>query len=161
MEIQTAIITGLFTIFASILTVVLKEYFDTRKLTYEKVEKRIKEIVTGRWKGSFEQIYNNQLTKFEVSLELKVDYNGKISGKAQIPWVNNSLIEVVLKGGFYSQRFLQMDYENIDKAIMQFGSYILKLSDNAEKLEGNFVGYSQHTGKIINGSANYDKNYSL
>lgn len=89
-------------------------------------------------------------------MELKVSSSGAITGKAKYPFKTETH-EVKISGGFYSLRFLKMDYENSDKAILQFGAFVFKLSDSAEKIEGYFIGYGHKNGIITGGKAILNK----
>lgn len=155
-DITKAIIAGIATILAAVITLLLKEYFDRRKERYEKVDSRIRDVVYGKWKGYFEQTLEGSPQTILLEMELKVSSSGNITGKAKFPFKSETY-EVNIKGGFYSQRFLKMDYENSDKAILQFGAFIFRLSDSAKKLTGYFVGHGHLTGNIIGGNATLEK----
>lgn len=151
-DITKAIIAGIATILASVITLLLKEYFDRRKARYEKVADKIRDAVYGKWKGSFEQTLESQPINIEMDIELKVSSSGSITGKAKFPFRDETW-EVSIKGGFYSERFLKLDYENVNRAILQFGAFIFRLSDDAKTLKGCFIGYGHISEKIIGGNA--------
>lgn len=50
-----------------------------------------------------------------------------------------------------------MDYQNEDPNIVQFGSFVFHLSDDARKLEGKFVGYGHINKEVIFGSCVFRK----
>jgi hypothetical protein len=61
------------------------------------------------------------------------------------------------KGGFYENRFLQLEYSNDDPKKIQFGVYILELLPNADSLNGKFAGYGSTTQKIVIGDIFFSK----
>ena len=156
MDIVNTIIAGVATILSALITLFLKEYFDRKKEGYEQVDGRIKDVIYGKWKGTFEQTLNGNLHSIELQFDLKVTNSGAITGKVKVPY-GTETFDLNIKGGFYSQRFLKMDYENADRAILQFGSFVFKLSDSAKKLTGYFVGYGHLSQKIIGGDAVLEK----
>jgi hypothetical protein len=156
MDITKAIIAGIATILSAIIALLLKEYFDKKKEPYKKIDEQIKDAVHGRWKGSFQQVLNDTHQTFDLELDIRVSNTGSLTGKAKYPY-KNEIIDINIKGGFYSERFLKMDYENSNKAIMQFGSFVFKLSDDAKILTGYFVGYGHISGKVIGGNAVLNK----
>lgn len=158
MDIAKAIIAGIAVVLSALLTLLLKEYFDRKRASdkYENLEKSISEAVNGKWKGYFEQTFGENNVSIELMLDLKVSLSGSITGKAKVPY-QGEIYDIDVKGGFYSQRFLKMDYENSNKAILQFGAFVFKLSDDSQKLIGYFVGYGHKSGKIIGGNAKVEK----
>ncbi len=156
MTITEAVIAGLATIFSAVITLLLKEYFIRKKERYEKLGSRLKEAVHGKWKGSYEQMLEGSHRTIDLTIELKVTTHGTIVGKAKVPY-KNELFEMNITGGFYSDSFLKMDYENSERAILQFGAFVFKLSDDSRKLTGCFVGYGQVSGAIISGNATLKK----
>ena len=157
MDIAKALIAGCATIISAIITLLLKEYFDRRKETeYEKVKSQIRDAVYGNWKGHYKQTLNGNMLSINLSMDLKVSSTGVITGKAKVPY-GDETFELDIKGGFYSERFLKMDYENQNKSVLQFGAFIFKLSDNSKRLAGNFVGSGHVSGDIIGGNAILEK----
>lgn len=152
MNITEAVIAGVATILASIITLLIKEYLDKRKESYKRIDDQIRDVVYGKWKGTFQQVFNDSLQTIDFEMELKVSSRGKVIGTGKYLFENEVYV-VNISGGFYSNRFLKMDYENSNKAILQFGSFVFKLSDGAKTLNGHFVGYGHLSGKVIGGNA--------
>jgi hypothetical protein len=116
----------------------------------------IKDAVSGKWEGKYEQILNGALEEIDVYMFLEVSRKGKIIGKATIPYGEDAF-EANLKGGFYLRSFIKLEYENTNKAIIQFGSFVFRLSDRPNKLAGQFVGYGHISEKVISGSIQLKK----
>ena len=133
--------TGIATILSAVVTILIKNYFDRKKEgeKYRSVETAIQEAVGGKWKGYIKQSLNGDLLFENVKVSFKVSDNGSIKGEMKVPY-KDELYELKCTGGFYSQRFMKLEYENSNKAILQFGSMVIKLSDDSIKLEGYFVG---------------------
>lgn len=156
MDIAKAIIAAIATILSSVLTLLIKEYFERRR--FNKIGSEIRDAVYGKWTGQIHQALNGDKRIFETQLELKVSSAGVITGKAEVPHPNkNGVYYLSLDGGFYSERFLKINYENSNKAILQFGTFVFMLSPNADKLTGHFVGYGNISEAVIAGSAQFKK----
>jgi hypothetical protein len=152
MEITSAVIAGIATILSAIITLFLTEYLGRRKERFIKVSDAIKRTVSGTWKGKYDQILRENPVTVDLIIELTVSTRGKITGTATVPYGEDTFV-VNIRGGFYSIRFLKMEYENSNDAILQFGSFVFKLSDDAKEIEGHFVGYGHISKKIIGGPA--------
>jgi len=150
-----ATITGIATILSSVLTIIVTKYLESDK--YINAGKAMKEAVRGNWKGIFNQTLDDQNITVPIDFNLKVSSWGSITGKAKIIF-NNELIHFNIRGGFYLRHFLKMNYENADRSVTQFGSFVFKLSDTSKKLTGHFVGYGHISGKVISGPAVLEKN---
>ena len=153
-----AIIAGVATIISAILTVVVKNYLDKKKESerYKNVGTAIQEAVSGKWKGDIKQTLNSNAIFVQVDSTFKVSENGMIKGEIILPY-ENRIVKLLFTGGFYSLRFIKLEYENSNKAILQFGSIVLKLSDDSTRLKGHFVGYGHISGDIIAGNINFTK----
>lgn len=156
--ITIAIIAASASIFSTTSGILLKQYFDQKKENdkYASLEDHIKDAVTGKWKGYFDQTLDENHFKYQVTLDLKVSSKGSLIGKAKVPF-EDEIFDINVKGGFYTGRFLKMDYENSDKAIQQFGAFVLNLSSNNKKLTGFFVGFGHITERIMGGIAVLEK----
>ncbi len=159
MEITIAIITGLTTITSAIVTSLLKDYLANRKKQkFDNFQTQIAEAVSGKWKGEITQALNGVEVSMVVLLDFKVTSLGIITGMARIPKSpTGEIIEMNLNGAFYSERFLKVSYNNVNTAVVQFGTFIFKLSGNALTLKGNFVGYGHLNENIILGKASFEK----
>ena len=154
--ITKAIIAAAASIISAIITVLLKEYLEIRKQNYKKQSDERRRIISGTWKGTFEQTLNEKLVKLEIIMELKATSRGAITGKAKSSYKNDSF-QVAIKGGFYSDDFLKMEYENVDRSVVQFGSFVFRLASNPKIMKGYFVGYGHISEMIISGPAVFYK----
>ena len=152
----TSLITGFFSILTAIITLFIKNFFEKKNVSFKKVENVCKDAIYGKWKGHILQTLNGNKEYFDVIMDLKVTNNGIITGSAKLPFKDEIAI-LELDGGFYSQRFIKINYENTNKAILQFGTFIFKISDSAKVLKGNFVGYGYISGDIIAGNVCFEK----
>lgn len=156
MNLTNAIIAGIATILSAAFTIIISEYLDQRK--YKKVKKEVREAINGKWKGIIQQTLNDNLQVFDADITFKVLSSGAITGIAKVPNpINNEMFFLDLKGGFYSEWFIKIDYESANKAILQFGTFIFRLSYDAARLEGYFNGHGHISGKIIAGPAYFEK----
>jgi len=60
-------------------------------------------------------------------------------------------IQINLKGGFYDNRFLKLDYADNDPCIIQFGIMLFELNAEANLLAGRYLGYGRQSQKINSG----------
>jgi hypothetical protein len=120
------------------------------------LEDDLRKAVTGTWEGKYEQIFKGKKIAVDLTMKLKANHNGSIVGYATVPFGENSF-KVNIKGGVYSRQFLKMEYENANKAVIQFGSFVFKLSHNIKTISGHFVGYGHITQKVIGGPAELTK----
>ena len=82
----------------------------------------------------------------------------KVIGSGTINGGNNmGMMSVILEGGYRNDRFLKMDYHNKDTDIIQFGTFILELSEDKLTLKGNFLGYGPYSKKIVDGTVELTK----
>ena len=157
-ELLKAIVAGAVSIISAVIAIIVKNYLDKKKEDdqYRDVDKAIQEAVEGRWKGEINQTLNGNILFLEVIATFKVSNSGSIKGQMIIPYENESF-RLKCVGGFYSMRFIKMEYENHNKAILQFGSMVFKLSDDCNKFEGYFVGYGHISKNLIAGSMVFTK----
>lgn len=156
MDITKAIIAGIATITSAIITVLLKEYLGRRKENYRKQSDERRKKISGRWNGKYQQVFEGNEVTIQINIELKVLSRGAINGIGNVSYGRYSF-QVNIKGGFYLDDFLKLEYENSDKGIIQFGSFVLKLSSNAKEIKGHFVGYGHITEAIISGPVSLSK----
>lgn len=71
--------------------------------------------------------------------------------------VTNLPVKLNFTGGFHNDYFIKFDYKNPDETVIQFGSCIVKLSDDGKSLKGKFVGYGASTNQIVNGIVDLEK----
>jgi|ERR1043165_130464 hypothetical protein len=153
MEIYKAIIAGFATVISVIVGIYIKNHLDNKKEI--KINEAIRDAVTGKWKGILSQLVEGTIENLEVELNLKV--NGAAISGVGMALRNGRSIYVTLSGEFHSLRYLRIDYENRDKAILQFGTFIFQLSGDALALSGHLVGKGHLTERIINASVQLTK----
>lgn len=151
--IVAAIISGLFALVSSILTLTLKKYFDQRPINTIPAGRR--QAITGTWKGKIYQEKGPKGEPIEYPGELKLKAGRKIvSGEFNIEsglTSKEDKISFNASGGFLYDNFLQLNYFSKDKSKIHFGTVILKLNADATKLDGKFCGYGRITEDIISG----------
>jgi hypothetical protein len=153
-----ALITGAFATVVAIISVGGTIYISKRKVEskYADIKKYKRDAINGRWKGFFEQRLKDELITYQFNLEFTVSKSGSISGKVNLPY-KDEIFYIDITGGFYSESFLKMDYQNSNKEITQFGAFVLKIADDCRKLEGYYVGYGHKTGTITAGHSVIEK----
>jgi hypothetical protein len=149
-----AVIGGGFTIAAIILTPIAQQYIDGKKIFPISKSRAI--ALEGLWNGMVIQCLPDATVR-TINVDLKLRTKGNsILGTALLTL--DTLYYVDLKGSFRNDRFLKMDYENTNKYIVQFGSFVFQLNDESNSLIGRFVGYGQVSEKIVYGEARFTKN---
>jgi len=56
------------------------------------------------------------------------------------------------EGGFLYGQFLRFEFDRVDAHVVNFGSIILRLSDDAKRLTGRFHGYGARSERIVYGT---------
>jgi hypothetical protein len=105
--------------------------------------------LSGKWAGHFEQILHDVNHSIPLEMELKTFNNNIISGQAKFEFQDNNY-EMVLEGELHSRNLLKLNYEN--ETLLQFGTFVLELSENPEQLSGDFIGYGPISNRIVKGS---------
>ena len=72
----------------------------------------------------------------------EISYNDPITNKKNI---------FTITGGFHSENYLLLNYENSDESNVHFGSAILELSPNPNTLKGLFQGFGRESRSIVSG----------
>jgi hypothetical protein len=142
------LISGISTTVGLIGGTVLKTYIENKSLF--NLSKGRKKKLNGNWVGHFTQ---NKDSFSDFNIDLKVGRK-KISGTGTIGFNKG---KVSLYGGYRNDRFLKLDYQNIDNEIIQFGTIILELSPDNESLNGEFLGYGPKAKKIVAGNIEMKK----
>jgi hypothetical protein len=100
--------------------------------------------VQGRWAGEIK--YSNPRWDSET---VEIEFYGNSLWR----WLNPKLIkgrihsaegpneDLLMRGGFYREDQLMLDYRSAQAERKQFGSVLLQLSSDARQLRGNFIGY--------------------
>lgn len=150
-----AIITSITTIIAPLLTLYFTNLSAEKDLV--SISKR-EEVIDNIWQGYSTQLYNNKIDTVSLMMDLDID-GKKIKGTIKI---EHELLKEDEKyceaeGGFYDYDILILNYRNKNQNIIQFGTYYLKLSSDANQLKGKFIGYGQKSEKIITGDICYNR----
>jgi hypothetical protein len=148
-----AIIGGICTIGAVLITPLAQRYFETKG--FFPIDQDRRKILEGTWRGIVQQVIDSTYHKYQVDLIIEI--KGKKLVGTGIISSNGSLYYVALDGSFRNDRFLKMDYQNKDLNIVQFGCFIFNLSESSKILEGRFVGYGQLTKNIVYGTCEFQK----
>jgi hypothetical protein len=117
-----------------------------------------KQALVGKWAGNVEQKHNEMLISYYVELDFKISLWGSVIGIVNIP--KNEYFDsfnVSVKGGFFTDRILKLEYENEETPALQFGGMVLQLSGTGKSLEGCLVGYGSISEKIITGKVVFHK----
>src|ERR1700744_2878350 len=126
------------TVVGAIVSTFLKSYLEKADLSFSRTKKRY--ALNGVWRGNAIQ-NEDPLIAGPYSIELDLNSSaGKIMGKARVDDPNESII-LTVNGKFKEEGLLKLDYENKDKTVLQFGTFILKLSPGGKKLTGRFIGF--------------------
>lgn len=120
------------------------------------VSQDIKDAVTGDWMGQYQQMLDGTLRDIEISMTFKAVDNGRVVGTAKVEY-GKEVFSVNMKGEFHLGRFIKLEYENANKAFVQFGLFVFKLSDRPDKLVGAFVGHGHVSEKVICGTVAVSK----
>ena len=115
--------------------------------------------MTGIWTGKYEQldpIKEGDETSARPSGNLTLDLDaGKrtIKGEMTLEWTTgiNRTDKWFCKGGFKSERFLEITFQNRDDKIIQFGSLLMELDPLGKNLSGRVQGFGPVSGRIISG----------
>jgi hypothetical protein len=154
--VNAAIIAGVCTVLAPVLTLFVKSWLGQRHFFPISDERR--RAVVGRWSGSVHQIIGPQdkPIDFDINVEFTARYK-LVTGVGR--FINSQGHETVIEssGGFIDNHFLKCEYKDRDPSVIRYGSFVLKLSDNAEHMEGRFVAYAAETEGLVYGDITLHK----
>lgn len=119
--------------------------------------------MTGRWEGlahqdpgpGGKQIHDEAI---RVSLNLtagKRVIKGSLRIETRIEGVER-VSDYDVRGGFFRDWFVLMNYIPQDDST-QFGSILLRVNEQADVLEGKYVGYGKFTQSVVSGSTKVEK----
>jgi hypothetical protein len=149
------IIRGVFLVIAAIGAVFAKEIYDTRSLTSLSSARR--KAVTGTWTGTAANlpVPDDQplMMKFDITFHFTARRK-VIKGKAVFH--RDRDYEVTLRGGFYGDRHLKIEYLH-RPPILAFGYIIFALNDEATEMNGKVVAYGAKSQKIVVGTVGIQK----
>jgi hypothetical protein len=61
-------------------------------------------------------------------------------------------VDFDLVGGFFHDRFLKLNYRNLNPANIQFGAIILELASDPKKMNGVYAGYGSISDGLVSGT---------
>ena len=113
-------------------------------------------VIAGVWKGDG----NQEVGPDGNPLPLKVTFSFRVSSTlitgdgvfcALFEGVEHEL-RFDFSGGFLYGQFLRFEFDRPDEHVVNFGSIILRLSDDANRLTGRFHGYGARSERIVYGT---------
>ena len=118
-----------------------------------------KKALIGTWVGKVDQ----EMPDGVLSSDAKMEINATPNGIEGIAVLNTSLVDYALElkftcGVLYDQ-FVRLEYVGADPSTIQFGTWVARLSANARKIEGRYVGYGSITDRIVTGYAVLNKQF--
>jgi hypothetical protein len=121
---------------------------------------RRRQALIGFWTGSGRQEAQAQRRAFNtrVSVRLKV-VDETINGLGHFSFARDGkqyLSRFKLEGSFSHDRFLKLDYRNVDDDAIQFGCFIAQ-SANGKTLSGYYVGYGAVSENLVRGFISLSK----
>jgi hypothetical protein len=137
------------TALGSLLVLFLQAVYERRPLqSLTSVRRR---ALRGRWEGYFIQEVGKrsspekQPISFDLSPSLK-----RVKGEGFIQNSSSGIARFNLKGGFYDDRLLILEYKSSSPLVRQFGSMIFEVTGKFE-LRGRFLGYGQEGEDLVAG----------
>lgn len=149
------IIGGTCTIISPLVVEFLKRLNEKSPLLH--VNKARRDSLRGRWIGlvSYEDGQKYNLNDHRIVFEVQP---GRKIFKAQGTYTTEGgITSIKLKGGFYHDRFLKLEFENKASHIMHFGYVLFELSADSRTLQGKFTSYGRVSENIISGSTVMEK----
>lgn len=156
-EYIVALIGAIGTIASPILTIFVSDWVNT--ILYQRISGTIGKAIQGKWHGTIHQFVNDgetaQFDDFPIEFTFKVNQK-KVIGESDINYRGDN-IELVAEGYFPAERYLLLTYRNKSDITMQFGSIVMKLDSEGNKLKGKYVGHGNINEKIIEGIISLQK----
>jgi hypothetical protein len=117
--------------------------------------------LNGNWQGSAYQEIGPDGNPLDAKLHYSLTASRKVvrgDGTYSIRWQDKDQVrKFTASGGFLHDKFLKLDYKNIDDSAIQFGSAILELSADGKKLTGSYLGYGATSERFIYGTIELEK----
>jgi hypothetical protein len=164
---RQAIIVAVITALASVAVTLITVWETIRTPThadYLIVGRRAKWLV-GTWQGTYDQLVAPSETPLQGPLQVTIEpLNPKSqiitgSGVMEFNWGtgNSEKLNFRIRGGFLYSSFLRLNYENVDKAAIQFASAVVELSKTGRELSGRYVGYGATSRAVVTGTVTLEK----
>jgi len=164
-EILTAIIGGLFSLAAAYVTWRLSRRPPEVGGFADIPETRI-EGARGVWRGTLSQAEypgGPVESRLEMTLDVKrativgdltviARFEAHLHGRSE-----DVTIQLRVRGGFYTDSLVKLDYKNTTPGILQFGTMILQLDARSSHMDGRLVGYGSYAERVIHGVLSLEK----
>lgn len=150
-----ALITGLCTILAPIITLFLKNEIETKR--YQTISKNRRNALKGIWKGYVYQ--RSPVPDDSIDYEVTITFKPgrKIEKGRAIYKIGDFITDIKLTGGFYDSKYLRIHYENKNPAIIQYGMALFEFASDTKEIRGDFLGYGIRTEGRISGELILEK----
>lgn len=158
-EVVAALIAGAAVIIAATINTFSRAPFALGSL--QRIPPERKDALRGSWIGVFRQEAPKEVFGDGLDVEVTFSFEPRwktIRGRAEYKSpIRNEYDRVVVKGAFYNDRFLRLEYENELKHVVHFGLFLLELSGGARRLEGRFLGIGRDTQVPVRGTVTLRK----
>lgn len=153
--VTAAVIGGLSTISASVLTLLVQGYLRSKKHVLPPNDRLA--AIEGTWSGLTQQDRGPEGQPIAVELEAKLAVRRRsISGTAKVKWAK-ILLDVNLTGAFVTDSIIKLEYASTVSGVMNFGVLFLALSANGQTLKGMMLGYGSESERIVFGTTEVTK----
>lgn len=119
--------------------------------------------VQGKWVGEALQTGANSSASIPASVIANIHVkNKKLLGKVSFRIKHENIEnegEFDISGGFLYERFLRLEYNPQGNSGIRFGSIVMELTENDERLAGRYVGYGAYSNEIVTGSLSLAKKH--
>ena len=128
---------------------------------FPNISKERAKALAGRWHGTGEDIFvANGEDKVRTEVEFSITVGGKkitcdIRVTAGDPY--NASVDLKASGGFFNQDLVQLAYRSAKASRVQYGVFLFEFSPAADRLNGNYAGYSPTRECLILGKYELQK----
>ncbi len=148
-EVTAALIVGTLGLLVPIVAYVLERRKDQNLIRLSVDHQK---TLAGKWHGDLIQEFQGKgALKFPVLVELKAKRK-RVVGEGTIIYGKDrptNDVRLIFEGGLLAEQHLLLTYKNADPAKIQFGTFILRLSNNGLSLEGKCLGYGVDTEALV------------
>ena len=142
------------------LTLVFKGWYDRRQLP--KIPQDRQDALNGKWKGIGLERQGPKGEPFEFDVEFLLQASDRtVSGKGlvqfAVPDEEPFHAEFAVEGKFLQNRFVQLNYWDLNGSAIQFGGLVVQLSDDGKKLTGHLAGYGSISAKPVTAELRFTK----
>jgi hypothetical protein len=164
-EILAAVIGGVFSVAAACLTWLLSRRPPEIGGFADVPPQRI-EGVHGTWVGTLLQPeYPGGPVKARLEMRLQVKRGtivGTIEARVEFDPEAHGIsykiaLELKVRGGFYSDSLVKLDYRNTTPGVLQFGTLVMRVNARSSRMSGRLVGYGSYAEQVIYGTVDLEK----